>query len=397
VRPANAPDSIVTNDVQHTSFNDRLVVTAWYDGKQVTEALPVTAYAFDWAASRRVHGQATFVFADPDGDLWPRSIADALGVAGSRLQVAYWFGATDTVIPLGWWRIRRTDPDILWQWRYVEGQHVWLPGGGTVTVQADEELVSYYLERLDIGERATTRNSVLAEVEHLARNPYLGFEVNQGVANRPLQTGLALPENRLDAIQQLLDRIGATYRQSPTGLEVIPAAGTAVEWRIEPGEGGTLIRLENTMDDRDLANGVTSWRDLDTQPGSSGGVLVGRARLVDGPLRWGGPFGRVLMFRGANLATEQAQVDEDAATTLARITQTGDVHLSLETLCHPGLQLGDRVTLLAPEYPAARPLEGRVVQVGWRGTDGLAEKKMSLTVAVPHDQFHSVERNLNYA
>ncbi|MCL1800999.1 MAG: hypothetical protein FWG25_06525, partial [Promicromonosporaceae bacterium] len=290
-------------------------------------------------------------------------------------------------------------------------------------------------------------------------------------------------------------------------LEIIPATGTPTNWRIEPGPGGTLVTVANTMSDADLANHVTSYRLFNDlwessgpvlgsqgsngaiQPGDSANMasgiielgdmpsltfeyrapvgaatgpeaetlitsfraddtpiqrdiirdpltepfatqtidilapnarartsaatqyrlpngaakirvsarflantgatvtlhrtnLIGRAQVTDGPLRTDGPFGRVPTFRGANLATTQSDVDADAATTLARITTLGDVNLSLETLCHPALQLGDLVPLTAPGQPE---VAGIVRAVSWAGADGVAGKDTALTLAVNHD------------
>lgn len=384
MRAGDVPESVVGVDVANASVRDSLVAVAWYAGYPVTDALPVVSFRFSWDSGRRVQGQASLVVADAHGDLWPRRVEDALGVAGSRLVLAYRFGATGHEVPLGVWRIRRSVPDVLWQYRRVGEQNVWLPGGGTVTLYADEEAATLEMDVLDVGHRVTVAGTVGSEVVRLADGLPVVFHagVDQG---RPVAGGVELPEARLAAIQGLLDQVGAVYRMDGAGrLEVVPAAGTPVAWRVEPGEGGSLVSVSNDMSDADLANGVTSWREL--REGQSEPVLLaGRARVVDGPLRWGGPFGRVPVFRGANLAETQAQVDADAATTLARLVARGDVHLGLSTLLHPGLQVHDRVTLLAPRYPRARAISGRVHAVSWQGRDGVADKHMGLTLAVPHD------------
>jgi len=373
---------LVDNEVRSPSINDWLEVTAWRDGQQLTGPLPISDYQLAWSAARQVQGQASFVVADPDGDLWPRTITDGLAPGGSRLQVAYRFGATGTIIPLGWWRIRESEPDIGWQYRLVGGRWMWLPLGGTVAIQADEETVSLALDRLDVDERRSQAGTVLTEVARLC-DPYLPVVVTD-VADGPLTARQYDSEDRLTVIQSLLDRIDATYRLSGLGeLEIYPAVGTPSGWTIEPGDGGTLIRLTNSMSDSDLINGVTSHVTIQDAAGSET-TYISKARLESGPLRWGGPFGRVPYFRGANLAQSQSDVDEDATTTLARHTAEGDVTLNLETVAHPGLQLGDLVNLQAPQWPEPILMPARVTAMTLTGRDGVAVKSMTLKVATPH-------------
>jgi len=392
MRATIVPPEILDANVESTSVGDRLIVTAWRSGYQVTDELEISGFTTNWDNSRYVHGHTTLVIADPDGVLWPRNIASALAPGGSRLKIAYRYGATRVTVPLGWWRIRKTRPEIRWQYRRIGSRTAWLPGGGTVTVQADEELCSLYdLDRLDIGERHSQTGSVLGEVERLAA-PYMPVVVDPSVVDAPIGRITYEDERRLVNIQFLLDRIGATYRMDGQGnLEIVPATGTPTDWGVAPGESGTLISLATTMSDADLVNGVTSWVELDDDERT---LLTGRARLLDGPLAVNGPFGRVLNFRGANLATTQAQVDLDAATTLARLTAQGDVILSLESLAHPGLQIHDRVRLVAPEFPDVREMVGRVQAMTLTARDGVIAKSMPLQVALPHDDLFPLSERL---
>lgn len=391
MRPANHQSrDVVDAQVVSASVNDRLIVTAWYDGEQTTGELPVTGFRLNWSADRRVHGQATLTIADPEGTLWPRAITDPLGVAGSRLQLSYRFGATGATIPLGLWRIRRTVPRPVFQYRRIGDSVAFIPGGGTIVVYADEELASLELDRLDPAERTPTHNTVLAEVAHLV-SPYL--TTITGLEDAPI-SAVEYDENRLTTIQRLLDQIGATYRMTGGGwLEIIPATGTPADWEIKPGESGTLVSLENTMDDRDLVNAVISHRTFRPEGADADITLVGRARIEEGPLAWGGPFGRVPTFRGANLAETQAAVDADATSTLARLEAAGDVHLSLETLAHPGLQVHDLVTLEAPRTPHAKPIAGRVQEVTLSSTGAVINKAMAITLAVSHAALDAINES----
>jgi hypothetical protein len=205
VRLANHPQQVVNAQVTSTSVADRLLVTAWYDGEQVTSNLPVSSFQINWSAERRVQGQATLVITDQHGNLTPTKLTDPLGVAGSRLRLIYQYGATGTEIPLGWWRIRRVTPHTYLQHRMIGGQLALVPGGGTIVVEADEETVSIDLDRLDPSMRQPTRDTVLTEVAHLAA-PYLGIVIDPRVVDAAIRT-VEYTENRLETIQVLLDQV----------------------------------------------------------------------------------------------------------------------------------------------------------------------------------------------
>jgi len=117
--------------------------------------------------------------------------------------------------------------------------------------------------------------------------------------------------------------------------------------------------------------------------------LIGRARIETGPLRYDGPFGRVRIIRTGEPAN-QFEADLDAAELLAAVTERGDVLIELETLCHPAIQLHDRIQLNAPNYPTERRIEGRVHAISWGGANGVAGKTMTITLAVPHDAINQL-------
>jgi hypothetical protein len=359
------------------------VATAWRDGSRRTDAIPVSSYQIDWDANRPVQGQASLVIADPDGDLWPRCIDDPLAPGGSRLQLEYIFGASGTRISLGWWRIRRSEPKTKWIWRSGHSES-FVPGGGTVAIEADEETVSLAMDRLDVDQRQSSHLNVWDEIFALTA-PYM-TPIGNGFDNIPIPRNVEYSENRLAAIAMLLSRAGATYRMDATGkLELIPENGIPANWSIHPGENGTLVSVSSTMDDRDLANAVTAHRTW-TDEYEAEHTLIGRSQLESGPLRFGGPFGRIRAFLGANLATTQNHVDQAAATSLARLTEMGDVVMTLDTLANPAVQIGDVLPIRMPRHGTTSSATGRVTKMTLTGVDGVAKKDMRLHLAIPHNQ-----------
>ena len=259
-------------------------------------------------------------------------------------------------------------------------------GGGSVTIQADEETATAVLDRLDA--EVVTAGTCVAEARRLLRDicPVIA---RPSVVDAPVPGTLVYGEGRMDAVEDLLSAIGAVYRMGPDGaLEVVPSAGVGPVWTLAGGEDGVLVSLVRSLSDDGVYNAVIS-----TGQTQDGRPLIGRAYIESGPLRWGGPFGRVPLFH-RSIATTQAGVDADARTMLANRVASGEVDLTVTCLTHPGLQIQDRVIVIAATTAGELPLDGRVV--GMRMTSATSDagttpsKKMTLTVRVSAEALEAV-------
>ena len=376
-------------EVAGTSQGDTLVVSAWRAGVLVAGDLAVSAWSLSWDVSREVQGQATLTIADPGGALAPWGMGDALGPGGSRLSLAWVSGTTGIRVPLGVWRIRKAKPAEAWLVYGTQSAPIRVSGGASVQIQADEDITaSAALCRVD-GETVTAGATSYAEVARLMRD-YGAVDLSSAPPSVTIQPSYqAYPEDRMAAVADLLDMAFATYRVGPDGaLQVIPVAGLGPVWTIQGGEDGALVELERELSDAATYNGATS---KGTDP--TGAPLVGRAYTPSGPLAWGGPYGKVPMFHQA-IATTQAGVDADAATLLANQASAGTVDLSVTCLAHPGVQLHDLVTVVAPTPAGDASLVGRVVVMSWSSAQSDAGttpgKVMVLTVRVSADALATV-------
>lgn len=376
-------------EVAGTSRGDTLAVSAWRGGALVAGNLAVSAWSLSWDASREVQGQATLTISDPDGQLAPWGMGDPLGPGGSRLSLAWVSGTTGIRVPLGMWRIRKARPAEAWLVYGTQSAPIRVSGGASVQVQADEDITaSAALCRLD-GETVTSGATSYDEVTRLLRD-YGAVDLSAAPASVTVQPSYqAYPEDRMAAVADLLDMAVATYRVGSDGtLQVIPVAGVGPVWTIQGGESGALVQLERELSDASTYNAATS---KGTDP--AGAPLVGRAYTTSGPLAWGGPYGRVPMFHQA-IATTQAGVDADAATLLTNQVTAGTVDLSITCLAHPGIQLHDLVTVVAPTVVGDTSLVGRVVAMAWSAAQSDAGttpgKVMVLTVRVSADALAAV-------
>lgn len=375
-------------EVAGTTSRDVIEVHAWRGGELVAASLDVTGWSMSWDAGRAVQGQATVTVADPDGALAPWGMGDALAPGGSRLQVTWVSGASGIRVPLGWWRIRTADPYEQWRVYHTSGEVRRVPGGGSVTVQADEETATIEMDRLDA--EVVRGATVLDEVRRLLAD-ICPVVVHGGVTDMAAPASMVYDDSRLDAVTDLLARLGATYRMGPDrALEVVPATGVGPVWTLAGGDEGVLVDVARSLSDDGVYNAAVSSGET-----TSGHPLVGRAFLDGGPLAYGGPFGHVPIFH-RSIATTQAGVVADAQTILANRQAAGEVDLSVTCLTHPGLQLHDLVTVLAPTVAGDEPIVGRVVGMSIRSAGAVPAKAMSLTVRVPVEALEAIAARVRH-
>lgn len=373
-----------------TTTGDRLVATVWR-GSQDPLEVPVTAWDLDWDAGRQVQGQTTLTIADVDGLLAPWGFGDLLAPGGSLMRLAWVSGRTGLRLPLGAWRIRGARP--VEQWRvYRSGSAlVRVPGGGQVTVRADEVTSAAKLARLD-AVPGPTRGMCLAEVEHLL-DGIMAVTAN-GVVDVPVPA-LTYGEDRMDAVEQVLAVLGAVHRMAPDGsLEVLTPQSVPV-LTLAGGDSGTLIDVTRELSDDGVFNAVTSRGQT-----AAGAPLVARAVITGGPLEFGGPFGRVPAFHDSTSATAQA-VQADAAAALAGQTAGAEAVLPVDCVTNPAVQLHDRVVIAAPTLVSDEPLAGRVVAMrmasAGSGESVTPAKRMQLSVAVTAESLEAVAARVSRA
>lgn len=367
-------------------------VTAWRGGEVAAAGLEVTSWALAWDASRQVQGQATLTIADPGGKLAPWGMSDPLGPGGSRLQVTWVSGSSGTRVPLGWWRIRRPEPHETWR-VYGKGTSVTrVPGGGSVTVDADEMTCVIDMSRLDAESSPAAGATCLGEVRRLVGD-IVPVVVDPAVTDRLTSPQLVYGESRMDAVEDHLASVMASHRMGGDGsLQVVPFAATSPVWTLVGGSEGVLIDLGRSLSDDGLYNAIVS-----TGTAPDGSPLIAREYLTVGPLAYGGPFGKVPAFHHS-VATTAEGVAADARTVLATQVSTGTVDLPITCLTHPGLQVHDTVVVVAATTVGDQPLTGRVMSITMRSatsdTGTTPAKSMSITVRVPVEALEAVAQRV---
>lgn len=364
---------------------ERLIGHVWYDGEVVAPNIDLADWTIAEDGSRQVRTQVSLTVADPHGSLAPWGVDDPLGVAGSRVQLVYALSDTETV-DMGWYRIAESKPAEDWVLKTAGSRSVWISGGATIPVEADDLTSIAVADRLLAPQSPGARSTVLSEVRRLLTG-IVPVTVAPGVTDRAVSTSMVFERERMDAVEDLLTSISATHRMTGDGqLEVYPATPGAPVWEVAGGDEGVLISVRRTQSASRLYNGAVSEGAT-----PEGRQLIGRAFETTGPLRWDGPHGHRPIFHSAvGILTTQTQVTASARTLLTNRLRGRTVDLAVTCLPHPGLQSGDVVTVASPTITGAEiPLTGVVRSTSLRG-GAYGISPMTMTVECDYQDVQAV-------
>mgnify|MGYP007022320592 CR=1 FL=1 len=446
-------------EVLGTSDKDHFEASVFRDGRLVAGPLKIGTHSFGWSDDRQVQGQATVVVADPDGSLSPWGMGDPLAPGGSRMHLTWVSGTTGIRVPFGPWRIRTAHPSNTWRVYPQRTETVQIPGtetgftvdeavvtvddeagtftvadgyvtvddeagtftvsdgfaeltgfteittivpahtvfgGGTVTLQIDEDVTATAgMEGTD-GVAPKAGASVLAEAARLIQR-FGAIDATYAPDDATVQASYAAyPKSLLDALDHLADMMKARLRVGPDGaLQFVPLAGVGPAQTLQGGTGGALIGADRVLSDADVFNHFIS-----TGTTADGREVVGRAFIEGGPLKWDGAFGRVPV-RHQSTAQSLAGAVADAEAVRDEYMASGSIDLPVTCLAHPGRQIHDIVDLVVPTLAGDATLTGRVVGIVWNsvtvGDAVTTGKSMDLTVRVSTDALEAVAAKVRLA
>ena len=155
---------------------------------------------------------------------------------------------------------------------------------------------------------------------------------------------LVFERERLSACQDLLNRVGARYRMGGDGECHAYPRTTAPVWRVEPGQG--LVSLKR----RQSVEGLYNCWVVEGKESEGGRPVREVVTLDSGPLRFGGPHGRVTYFYSSEMIESNAQAAAHAAQLRDEFLGSLAVEIQVETTPRPELQAGDWVEV---GYPVA--------------------------------------------
>lgn len=394
-------DAITAEVLKGSRSGDELVCWVWYDGQSIlSEPLPVSSWSFTWDGNekQKVHGSLQLTIADADGTLSPWLFDDPLGVGGSRIQAIYKVGGAGEV-NLGWYRIEENTSAESWRFHLIKEagyvdpaseletgvRYLVSPTGASVELSARDLTLELDADEFVAPQQPKgTAPTVKTEVERLIG---LGLPILYSrFTDGPVPRDVVWEGNRLEAIMDMLESVGAAYRMTGDGeLEIYTKDPTPV-FTCAGGDNGVAINMTRSMNLSDVYNiGVvtSSYKDSQTIDGRVQDVdvpIYGYYEISSGSLRSTGPLGRRVV-RAANPLMNTQDKANLAAKTMV-MNRLAALRVELEVIClpNPAIQHGDTVTVVNPVVDGRQvPLNGEVVNMKLSGSPTV--NAMSLTVS----------------
>lgn len=356
---------------------ETLVVHAWYDGDLVAADLPVTDWQISADATRDVPIDFSATITDGDGLLSPWDHTDpVLGVAGTRLQLAYRVDGQDGVEQVPMETLTITDANPHDTWRRIDGR--WVSTGSTVPVAAQSLLADLNVD-LPGPDAPPPRSTRVGEIRRMVGG-LMPVVVDPAVGDVSAGSE-AYESTRLAVVQDHARALGARIHVDPSGtLLLLPdLAPTQPVWTVRGGPDGAMIDTGRSFRKDDIINAAVA-------EGSGGDVeIVERAMLLDGPLRWGGPAGFRPRTHASPLYVAPAAALLGAQRVLERTRRERGVDFVITTLPMPLVELGDLWRILVPtRWGVELDVTGPVTAWSLSGTAGTPEVS-TVTVTVPSD------------
>jgi len=397
-------DEATAEALNGSRAGDELEVFAWYNGRlAVPTKLDVSDWSLRWdgSASKLVQGVLDLNIADRDGSLAPWLFDDPLGVGGAVLQCRYLVGGAG-MVNMGWYRITSNAPKESWYSRVIpEAGHqnepearipyghrlVMVSGGSTVPVTAQDLTVNLTLDRFLAPEQPPAGAKVHSEIRRIVGD-YMPVTIGDDVPDTAVPSGTTYDDERMGAVIDLADSVGARFRMGGNGELQIYMPSTDPVWTVTGGDGGALINVDRSQDIDQLRNigvarGEQKWTDEAGQEQTR--PLQSVATIDIGPIRSGGPAGRIPVFLDSPLLHTQEAVDKAARTLIDNRVTGLTTDLEVTCLPHPALQVGDWVTVTQPIIDGTSvPLTGEVTDISLRRGTAMTLRVRCSTEAVQH-------------
>lgn len=295
--------------------------------------------------------EATLTIGDETGELWTGRWDSPLGWWGHRLHVHVGAvaGRWSESMPLGRWRVDAIAPKPGTLRELRNGKLV--AGPQEVTLTATDMLSQIADERATTPLVPAAGATVRSEIVRLAAGI---VPVSDWVAPQSVPASIAYDDHdRLGAILQLASVAGLVPVINRAGaLDMIPATGSGDRWIVPmdaqvtiPARGGSRAGVVN-------GHIVTSESEVQ-QP------LRGQALEGAGPLRWGGPFGRVPGFAHQPVLTTNAACAASAATLQRAAQASRRIELTIEAVADPSVDVLDTAVIETPD----RPIEALITAI----------------------------------
>lgn len=197
-----------------------------------------------------------------------------------------------------------------------------------------------------------------------------GFPVVTAGADAVIPRSVTYEENRMDAVVDLASVLNAYPYMAPSGgLALAPKGWGDPVGTLRVGSEGSIVRADpDEMSDDDVYNQVVVRSHEADQS-----TILATAEVEQGPLRYGGPFGRVPYFASSQYVTTADQARKYALSLLPQVSDLPAVQYTIQCLPDPRFEVWDVVVVKTQD----REFRARITKIVLPGS-GL----MTLTVQV---------------
>jgi len=334
-------------------FHREYVADLIVDGQRVLEDVPLGSCELksDGNAKVRTQGRAVFEYTDAWGaSILPEDVTSWLTPYASYLNVSMRVtaGGVSEKVLRGVLKIVAVSDPVGPRTGF---QQRLITVGSRVSLQLADAFSTTDRERFIAPSGPQDLSSTWAEIGRLTGLPLLRNVPDSGITR-----AVTYQENRLDAVFDLAAILGGTPYVNPEGKVTIQpdVSGDATE-KLSMGPDGTVTSATpSDLTDEGIYNQVVVRTHDDSQS-----VVLATAEVESGPLRYGGPFGRVPFFASSQYVTSVEQARQYAVEQLARVSAVSSMAYSITCLPDPRREVGDVV----PFEVDGRTLVGRIQEI----------------------------------
>jgi len=321
--------SSTARSVLGSGFVYRLSVESWLGGVLLADSVPVESGGEETDRSLNVPERITLVVPRvKDAVDWtPSSPLSPLAAKGQRLHVKLGIGLANGQtewITRGRFLIYESVPD---------SRAVRVTGVGMLELINQARLISPFQPS------GTLTSTLRGLVE-----PALTVLVDSAVTDRSVPAAINYDEDRLGAVNELLDAWPASASVDPEGfLSVTPATqSTTPVLALSDARGGTVITASGSSTREGGANVIVA-----RGTASDGGQVQGVAYITTGPDAYGGAYNPlpVPYFFQSPLLTTTGQAQAAAETIRNRRQLQAAREFTVSMVPDPTIQVGDVVSL----------------------------------------------------
>jgi len=305
-------------------------VSVLYDGSVVAEDIAFTDGSVSVDRGSDVRRSLSLSIADPAE--FPTTETARYGVYGQTIYVesgiTYLDGSTE-LVPCGLFVVTQVSGNI----------HT---GPLTVTAVGQEILLKRAVFETATSTKGFASAAAFIGTQIAAAIPGASFVNASTSGATALATKTWDPGAEVwSALVEVANSVGAELYCDANGtfrLVDVPNIDTAVPvWDVSAGEMGVMVSAEMTLTADDVYNRVVASGENaeDNKP-----PVSAEAKITTGPLRYGGPFGKVTKTYQSSLITSTTQA-QATANALLRRYQAPNRSVTLGTIPNPALEAGD--------------------------------------------------------